>query len=148
MGMTNTHRFNSIEEAKAYALAGNATMTLESLKSGAHFTYKVKQATDKETGEPTPGVYFVSLLNGQDNESDYMYLGMIRQGRFGLTKASRAGQEAASVKAFSFFFGSRELHPELVVRHCGKCGHCGRTLTVPSSIELGIGPDCAAKMGS
>lgn len=29
----------------------------------------------------------------------------------------------------------------------GECGHCGRTLTNPESIELGIGPVCAGKMG-
>jgi uncharacterized protein DUF6011 len=144
MGM---QAFQTIEEAKAFTLAGNATITLESLRTGAHFTYKVRQATDKETGEPTPGTYFVSLLNGHDNENDYCYLGMIRQGRFGLTKASRAGAEALSVKAFSFFFGSTELHPELVVHHEGRCGRCGRTLTVPESLDSGLGPDCRAEMG-
>lgn len=144
--MTNTHRFASIDEAKTFALAGNATLTLESLNTGAHFTYKVRQAKDKETGEPTPGVFFVSLLNGQDNESDYMYLGLIRNGSFGLTKGSRAGKEAASVRAFEFFFRSITLHPQLVVRHEGRCGRCGRTLTVPESIDAGIGPECATKM--
>lgn len=29
----------------------------------------------------------------------------------------------------------------------GSCGHCGRTLTNPESIERGIGPICAGKMG-
>ena len=28
----------------------------------------------------------------------------------------------------------------------GACGRCGRPLTVPSSIDRGIGPDCAALM--
>jgi uncharacterized protein DUF6011 len=139
--------FQTMAEAKAFVLAGNATITLESLRTGAHFTFKVKQATDKETGELVEGMYFVSLLNGQDNENDYMYLGMIRRGQFGLTKGSRAGAEALSVKAFSFFFSSTELHPELVVHHEGRCGRCGRTLTVPESIRNGIGPECLTKMG-
>jgi hypothetical protein len=46
--------------------------------------------------------------------------------------------EAAS-KAFDFFFRSSSIHPELVVRHEARCG---RTLTVPESIERGIGPEC------
>ena len=29
----------------------------------------------------------------------------------------------------------------------GSCGHCGRTLTNPESIERGIGPICAERMG-
>jgi hypothetical protein len=32
------------------------------------------------------------------------------------------------------------------VHHEGRCGRCGRTLTVPESIESGIGPECAKKM--
>lgn len=32
-------------------------------------------------------------------------------------------------------------------RELGHCGHCGRTLTNPDSLERGIGPICAAKMG-
>lgn len=32
-------------------------------------------------------------------------------------------------------------------REIGHCGHCGRTLTNPESIERGIGPVCAGKMG-
>ena len=42
-------------------------------------------------------------------------------------------------KAFDFFFRSSSIHPELVVRHEARCG---RTLTVPESIERGIGPEC------
>ena len=39
-------------------------------------------------------------------------------------------------EAFDFFFRSSSIHPELVVRHEGRCG---RTLTVPEPIERGIG---------
>jgi hypothetical protein len=72
---------------------------------------------------------------------------MIKDGQFRLTRSSRATLDAPSVKAFRFFFESNRLHPELVVRHEGKCGRCGRTLTVPESIDRGIGPECAGKIG-
>lgn len=32
-------------------------------------------------------------------------------------------------------------------KELGHCGHCGRTLTNPESLERGIGPVCASKMG-
>jgi hypothetical protein len=152
------HHFETITEAKAFAFAGNATLTLESLKSGAHYTYKVKQAKDQQTGEPKPGIYFVNLLsNGNANDdNNFTYLGMINEVlgtgdsrnrfQFRLTRASRAGMESPSVKAFRFFVALTENHPALVVRHEGKCGRCGRTLTVPESIDRGIGPECATKM--
>jgi hypothetical protein len=142
------HHFESIAEAKAFAFAGNAILTLESLKTGSHFTFKVRQAKDQETGEPKPGVYFVNLLsNGNaDDEGNFTYLGMVRNGQFGLTKASKAGMESPSVKAWRFFMALTENHPALVVHHEGKCGRCGRTLTVPESIRAGIGPECITKM--
>jgi hypothetical protein len=37
----------------------------------------------------------------------------------------------------------RKFLPECIeIWHEGKCGKCGRQLTVPSSIETGIGPEC------
>jgi predicted metal-dependent hydrolase len=38
------------------------------------------------------------------------------------------------------------LCPGFNVHHEGKCGRCGRLLTVPSSIESGIGPECSKIM--
>jgi hypothetical protein len=141
-----SHHFTTIEAAREFALAGNATLTISSLRTGARFTYKVRQAKDKENGLVKPGMYFVSLLSGPDNENDYACLGMIRNGRFTLTKASKAGAEALSVKAFEFFMRMPVLHPQIEIRHEGHCGRCGRTLTVPESIDLGIGPECIKMM--
>jgi hypothetical protein len=136
------HRFATIADAKAFALAGNAIITLQSLRTGAHFTYKVRAAKNDQG-------YYVSLLSGPDNESDYSYLGMIRGGIFGLTKASRVSLNTPSVRAFEWFWNMVRdgIATELVVRHEGRCGRCGRTLTVPESIDRGIGPECAGKMG-
>ena len=41
------HHFTTIEKAREYALAGHATLTISSLRTGARFTYKVKLATNK-----------------------------------------------------------------------------------------------------
>lgn len=32
------------------------------------------------------------------------------------------------------------------IRHAGRCCRCGRTLTVPTSIDMGLGPVCADKV--
>jgi len=63
-------------ESAAFALAGNARFTLTSLKSGARFTYKVSKAKAKpgDTKEPP---WFVAVLSGPDNTSDYEYLGCL-----------------------------------------------------------------------
>lgn len=144
----NDHRFQDIETARAYALAGMATMTLQSLKSGKHYTFKIKQAKDKESGQPVENLYFVNLLTqGSADEGEFTYLGMIRDGRFTLTRKSAMLNTSGPVVAFNYFWKLQSLPENLVVRHEGRCGRCGRTLTVPESIDAGIGPECASKMG-
>jgi uncharacterized protein DUF6011 len=141
------HQFQSIADAKAFALAGNAILTLQSLKTGVHFTFKVRQAKGELSDAPAQ-LWFVSLLSGADNESDYQYLGIIRDGRFTRTAKSRISQDAPSHKAFAWFWNVQHNGDQgnLLVRHEGRCGRCGRTLTVPESIDAGIGPECASKM--
>ena len=141
------HHFTTLRDAKTFALAGNATITLQSLKSGSHFTFKIREKADSPDRAP---VWFVNLLSGTDNENDFRYLGLIREGRFCLTKNSRVSIDAPSFKAFNYFWNmdhGDEIPSQLVVRHEMKCGRCGRTLTVPGSIDRGIGPDCAELMG-
>jgi hypothetical protein len=147
------HKFATIADAKAFALAGNAIITLQSLRTGAHFTYKIrsKEVAGKIQADYDPSrIWFVNLLaGGSADEGNFVYLGIIKSDRqFHLTQRS-PGAATPSVKAFEWFWHwVRDGIPtELVVRHEGRCGRCGRTLTVPESIDRGIGPECAEKMG-
>lgn len=128
----------------AFALAGNATFTLKSLKTGARYTYRVRVAEDNSI------MHFVSVLVGPDNANDYRYLGFIRRGVYfhGGAKA-KITAEAPSAKAFHWFWVHQargDEMPNLEVSHAGKCGRCGRPLTVPESIKSGFGPECITKM--
>jgi hypothetical protein len=143
-------QFTDPQAVRAFVLGGNATFTIESVGTGTRFTYKVSASKDegnKGSGAGR-GVFFVSLLTGPDNTSDYAYLGIIPKDdpmTFRLTAKSRAGADAASVKAFSWFWrqvSSGFLPATVKVFHNGHCGRCGRMLTVPSSIESGFGPEC------
>jgi hypothetical protein len=139
------------EQIARFALAGNATLTLRSLASGARFTYRVRLAPNSDESTPLERrTWFVKVLRGADNEADYSYIGFIRDGRFihGAGK-SFAAADAPSVIAFGWFvrtvlFGQKASE-KLEVWHEGSCGRCGRKLTVPESIETGMGPDCATR---
>lgn len=130
---------------RAYVLAGNATVTIRSTTTGQRFTYQVTQSASRPGDRPgTMPVWFVALLTGPDNERDWTYLGTIFADGFRLTRKSRAGTDAPSVVAFTWW--SRHWEDARVeVWHEGTCGRCGRTLTVPESIETGLGPVCAEK---
>lgn len=130
-----------------FLFAGKACVTLKSRKTGAHYTYKVAHKKDGD-------VSFVSLLVGPSNETDYRYLGLLpdndttRLRGVGRGK-SCAGPDAPSAKAFQYlldFIWGKTKGEGLEVWHEGRCGRCGRKLTVPESIESGIGPECATKM--
>lgn len=135
------------ENIKQFVLAGNATFTIYSKKSGSHLTFKVKKLNEKSP-------YFVSVLNGPDNYENYQYLGCIFQDRDSFVykhgKKSHIGADAVSNKAFSWFFNGiihgKDFSESAEFYHEGKCARCGRKLTTPESITEGIGPICKGKM--
>jgi hypothetical protein len=132
-----------------FFFGGNATFTVESKKTGEHKTFKIRQT------KPSPQFpnqsFMVSLLSGSDNETSYSYIGITNplDGNLRLTKASKRTANSSDVITFNWLmkhlFTDKTL-TNAVVHHVGKCGCCGRTLTVPESIERGIGPECWNKL--
>lgn len=143
-------RLDSWPEIQEFLFAGNATITLRSLKTGDRYTYKVAIKKAEATSEDP--VYFVNLLRGPDNTGDFAYMGVLRRpGTFHLTSKSRVGRTAGSFRAMVWFLdamrcGRAILSDKLEVWHDGKCGRCGRKLTVPESVSVGLGPECMRRM--
>ena len=134
-----------LAEPQKFALAGKAVFTIVSKATGARFTYRVKLAPPRYCWKNKDPVHFVSVLTGADNMSSYTYLGTIRGSAFAHGKKSRIGEDAPSAKAFAWFWRhlmTGDALASLNVHHEGKCGRCGRALTVPSSIASGFGPEC------
>lgn len=134
-----------------FITAGNAIFTL--VGKDSRFTFKVTRK-DPSPGYEKYGVsYFVSVLNGPDNYENYLYMGMLDPvtGNVRLTRNSKVGLDAPSFKAINWalpkIFAGAAMPPAFSIHHEGKCGRCGRRLTVPESILTGIGPECAALMG-
>lgn len=138
--------------ARGFILAGNACFTVKSAKTGTRYTYKVTRGDCSRCKKPVCGcwahpTYFVALLTGPDNTAGYTYLGMIRED-FKATRATGAQQTGKPFLAFAYVWKalSAGVYPAQVeIWHEGRCGRCGRNLTVPESIASGIGPVCAEK---
>lgn len=131
--------------ARKYMLAGRAVVTVENPETGRRFTYRI-EAGKRDCKE----LFFVSVLaNGSDDDGVYTFLGTIfPDGSFRHSRKSPAGPEALSVKAFTWLWG--RVHnvcnwSPVVIHHSGRCGRCGRTLTVPASILSGLGPECVTR---
>ncbi len=122
-------------DALKFILAGNSTVTFLNTETQNRFTFRVKKAKDKL-------LFFVSVLSGPDQ---YSYLGTFSKGRYSHGKKSCVAATAQSAKVFTYVIAKliEETLPEQVqIYHEGKCGKCGRQLTVPESIDSGIGPEC------
>lgn len=154
---SDPHKLTDAKTAMKFMLAGNAYFTIRSLKSGVRYTFRV--AINKHddqfckfcrntpcTCEP---MWFVSMLTGSSNEHDYSYMGIVKGGFFKTTSKSRFGAQSQPVLAFNWLFAklqAEHMPTTMEMWHEGRCGRCGRKLTVPESIEAGIGPECASRM--
>lgn len=129
--------------AKSFILAGKATFTVTSRRTGVRFTYKVAKKKDSETGP-----WFVSVLTGPDNENHYKFFGTIfADGNYRYSMArAKVNLDAPSVLGWDWLWANIDNAEKLAAKcdicHCGKCGRCGRKLTVPASVESGFGPEC------
>lgn len=148
-------RMTDAARIREFMFAGNATFTLVSVRTGTRFTYKLVRKKDDAA------TLYLKVLSAPDL---YRFTGVVSKGGpnrdprtdelFFYWHSHAKGQmrsDAPSVQAFAWFIDHVQkvefIHPQLEFWHEGKCGKCGRALTVPASIATGLGPDCAAMMG-
>lgn len=132
-----------------FILGGSAVFTIRG--KTRHYTYKVKRAND-DGQQSTPLRWFVGLLAGPENTSDYRYIGMISasDGRFPTfrtTQASKLPLTSPPVAGFKWMLDAIIMEnadrlEQFEFWHEGRCCVRNRVLTDPKSIELGIGPVC------
>lgn len=130
-----------------FVMAGKAIFTVSN--GDERYTYRV---TRKESTNPRfpNDTFFIGYLAGSDNTSSYSYLGVVTEaGEVKLTKASKAAADSkvAKVAAWALrqVWSQAALPAGYEIMHAGRCGRCGRLLTVPESIETGLGPECITK---
>jgi len=135
--MTN-HRLNNTDYLK-FIFAGKSIVTFLNTKSENRFTFKIKQAKNSN-------LFFVSVLTSPDT---YTYIGTVVDGVYKHGTKSHLSKDVQSVKVFEYVLNKSKtltLPDFIEVWHEGRCGKCGRPLTVPSSIITGIGPECIKKL--
>lgn len=127
-------------------MAGKATATVVSKKTGTRFTFRVEALDRKDINAPR----FVKVLTGADNETNYSFFGTIfPNGLFRKSPKAKVSLDAPSVRAFEWMWENIEKNLDGLLEFLPacSCARCGRTLTVPTSIENALGPECASKMG-
>jgi len=86
------------EQIKKYLTAGNATFTISNEKTGNRFTFKVSAHKEQP-------LFFVNVLTGSNNETDYTNIGIINE-QFNFFRSKRSPISASSItfKAFNWLW--------------------------------------------
>jgi len=148
------------EQLKHFIYGGDAIFTVIG-KGDRRRTYRVfrsKADKDNLNVKNTVGV-----LTGPSNMTDYTYFAQIdKEGRYypiaaatmvgknlRVTGKERMSYNSDSAIIFRYLLRlvreNKPLPPTMEIMHADLCGRCRKPLTVPKSIERGLGPDCAKK---
>lgn len=130
-----------------FALAThNGFVTMTNTVTGDHRTFRVRTTTFGY-GDKAEKKRVVGLLTGSDNENDYINFGFVTDdGHVKVWRKFTGNGKKSAHEVYGVMlddtrrdeFASRGF--EYVVS--SRCRRCNRTLTDPTSIELGIGPKC------
>lgn len=140
-------------------LSAKRAVTLVSAETRARYTYRVCPAKPlAHAGGGAPDrepLRFVYLLTGPDNTNDYTYIGVLAPRPdgsvvFKTTSKSKLPADAPPCRAISWAVcvlpASGASADKLEVWHDGTCCRCAHPLTVPESLERGLGPECARRV--
>lgn len=109
----------------------------------------LKIQTQAQDSSFMPGKRVMSYLNGPDNWRNYQGFGFVTEdGQFRVWKKHESATTLITC-ANILLSGPEAMVDGLKAygKASGSCGLCGKKLTTPESLELGIGPICAGKMG-
>ena len=132
------------DQTRAFLVAGDAIFTVAN-PTGDRYTFRIRM---KDAELFRSAKYFLSLLTGPDNTRDYTYMGVVEPETLAvrLTAKSRLTADSTPVRVAQWALGrvasGQEFPAGYRLYHEGRCGRCGRILSVPSSIECGVGPEC------
>lgn len=132
-----------LKSIRKFVFAGNALFTLRNKVSGNQFTFKVV----KQSGVYSRHYLSTVFLKKRFFTGVFYFGANITTSFHCRSNKPEANQAVAVLKWFaSYLINNTPLPPQVEFWHEGKCGRCGRALTDPESIKLGIGPKCRTKI--
>lgn len=148
--MSNTCTINSVADVRKFIFAGRAIFTVKNNQTGNRFTFKVIKSKNKHNVSEEECPYWVKVLTMADNtdNNSFKFIGVLSQKwAFSFSKGSPIKSSSTSVQVALWYFKaildeSILAYPYVITYHMGRCGRCGKLLTVPESIVSGYGEEC------
>lgn len=139
-----------LNDIRSFLTGGHAKFTIVSKKTGARKTFEVMRAPPRPPDTESNG-FFVRLLVGPDNGSDFRYLGFLAKKAIncyfypGKKPWAAEACEVISWLCTKLNHNEGNFFEQAEFWHAGTCARCGRELTDPESIARGLGPVCAGR---
>lgn len=128
--------------------AGRLTATVTSKVTGQHLTVTIKSLAKPDGARGWQAVPFAEgtliVVDEGDGGWGAERIGRIRGGDFIVETRSASLAYAARAVLRAAHTGDLDQEKCSIVES-NRCGHCGRDLTDPVSVERGIGPECNRK---
>ena len=122
-----------------FLFAGNSYFIMTSKRTGTKYQFHIC-SNDEKT------LWFVNVVDKHGAE----YAGYIKKfkGAYNWYKGRGGKYDLSDNRILSLMWLTRHLHDvdiqdKITIQHVGRCARCGKKLTTPESIELGLGPICA-----
>lgn len=151
LDITNTgKRLTDKDDIQMYITGGKGKFRLKSTRSNKEFTYKISCVTNKWNERYNENIFYVSSVIPGSNR----FLGIynLEDNKYIHSKKSLIKFDSLEVKGFKWLihqFDIDDIFPEeMEFYHMGICSCCGKSLTTPESIKMGIGPVCFNHYGN
>lgn len=105
-------------------------------------TFRVKTANNGNL----QGKRIVEYLSGADNDNDFTGFAFLNGKQISLWTRYRNSAGSILLSFASYLGSDWKSAGEAYAIRSGKCYRCGHTLTVPTSLHRGLGPECAKKI--
>lgn len=142
-----SHKLDSAS-FRTFLFQGKAFFTMHNIEKDTHITFKV-QTLKRKRGQPEDTRYFdvyVKALN--DKYAGNRYIGRIDRKSKSFKPYGYVERDHVGIQTIEWIIRNWahleewEKEEKLAIYHLGSCCKCGLPLTVPESIQNGIGPQC------
>ena len=133
---------------RSFIFQGRALFTLENKEKGTHITFKIKSLKRKRGTPEDLTVFDIEAKALNDGYGGMVYIGRLDRKTRTLKRSFKVNDSHPGVQTINWLIRNWnrlekfESDGKLAMYHLGICCKCGMPLTVPESIQNGIGPQC------